>query len=322
VSSSTATIRAWPFLVARGRREGYRTLLAPRFLIDGDLHETLSDATPSVAVGSLGRVDLPGPGAGSLGLTYTTEEMSETGQDISAETGTWTDEHGRPLEMLYGVVARHPLSPALTLEDLHGARQEALQAYRRFLTDEDGFAVCESRSMLLPGEPAPPTAPRMPEPPRPSAAPPRAAPPRAEPPRPTAAPRRHRAAAALVAAAAVIAALLIWMLAAPGGPAKPVVTIVSASATPLNGEACSGPGDVSLQAQVTTNRPVTLAYRWVPASALGQGLEHTITVGSKAASISDVRPAQPGPYRLVIDKPVRGETGPVQCQPSVLPIAP
>lgn len=308
MSSSASPIRAWPFLVARGRREGYRTLLAPRFLIDGDLHETLSDAAPTVAVGRLGRVDLAASGAGSLGLTYTTEDLSQSDQDISAETPMWTDEHGRPLEMLYGVVAHQPLSPSLTVDDLQDARREALRAYRRFLTDERGFAVCESEPYLLPGEPASPAAPRMPQSLRAPTAPRAPGPARA----PTAR-RTPWASLAAAGVAVVVAAVLTWFIVAPG-PARPAVTIVNATSTPAAGDVCTGTGEVELQAQVNANQPVQVAYRWVSAATPTTGPSQTIELSAKRSTISDLRPAQSGPYRLVIDKPVHGESGPLQCQ--------
>ena len=142
-------VDAWPFLVARGRREGYRTLLAPEFLVTRDLHEQLAESSPSVPSGTLGRAELDRAGVGSLRLVYTTEDLTAAMADGSDETKPLADEHGRPLEMLYGVVAREPLSEAIAAGDLQPARAEALDTYRTFLAGEKGFPV-----MSLPPVPA------------------------------------------------------------------------------------------------------------------------------------------------------------------------
>ena len=113
---------AWPFLVGRGRHEGYRTLLAPSFLIERDLYETLSDKTPSVPYGELGRSEFSCDGLGALSVAYTTEPFSRVREQGANHDAKWTDEHGRPLEMLYGVVAQEPLSETLAISDLRRAR--------------------------------------------------------------------------------------------------------------------------------------------------------------------------------------------------------
>ena len=40
----TEAVFGWPFLVARGRERGYRTVLAPGFLTERRLHGLLSDS--------------------------------------------------------------------------------------------------------------------------------------------------------------------------------------------------------------------------------------------------------------------------------------
>ena len=151
VNSVLPQTQAWPFLVGRGRYEGYQTLLAPSFLVEHDMHESLSEATPSVPPGVLGRAEVSCPGVGSLALTYTTDGIA-TGSDSTNRVGEWTDEHGRPLEMLYGVVAQAPLSDTLTISDLRRAREEALEAYRSFLAREDDYTVRISQPYSLPNK--------------------------------------------------------------------------------------------------------------------------------------------------------------------------
>jgi hypothetical protein len=361
VTSTVQHTSAWPFLVGRGRHEGYRTLLAPGFLVERDMYETLSEATPSVPAGVLGRAEVSCPGLGPLALTYTTERTGPGSGGSANGVGEWTDEHGRPLEMLYGVVAHEPLSDTLVISDLRQAREDALDSYETFLAHEDDFSVGISQPYPLPRdtpgryrqhdtlsrlggapEQAPQTPPRSvarPQPLRPAHAPrpqPRAAAtvgPKPGNPAGSAASGREAArrtrrrgqnhgAKTVVALAAVLLALGGWLLARGS---TPNVTIIDASATPANSDTCGAATQVSLQATVSASSGVRIRYRWLPAGkqpAESTVAEDTIMATGTPQTITEIRDASAGPYRLVVDKPVSRQSGPVACRsPQVTPAA-
>jgi hypothetical protein len=361
VTSTVTHTSAWPFLVGRGRHEGYRTLLAPGFLVERDMYETLSEATPSVPAGVLGRAEVSCPGLGPLALTYTTERTGPGSGGSANGVGEWTDEHGRPLEMLYGVVAHEPLSDTLVIGDLRQAREDALDSYETFLAHEDDFPVGISRPYPLPRDtpgryrqhdtlsrlegarqqapqtPLPPVA--RPQPLRPAhAARPQAPAAATVGPKPgdgagsptsgrEAARRTRRrgrthGATMVVALAAVMLALGGWLLTRGS---TPNVTIVDASATPANSDTCGAATQVSLQATVSASNGVRIRYRWLPTGkqpAESTVTEETITATGTPQTITEIRDASAGPYRLVVDKPVSRQSGPVACRsPQVTPLA-
>jgi branched-chain amino acid transport system substrate-binding protein len=95
-------------------------------------------------------VTLPAAGAEQSTAHYTVQRVTRA--DVNADgrgDELLTDEHGRPLEMLYGVVTRGPQSKALTEDDLRTARTEALVSYGRFLANEHEFTVERSSARVL-----------------------------------------------------------------------------------------------------------------------------------------------------------------------------
>jgi len=142
----------WPFAVAHGRRAGFRTILAPQFLVDRGRAELLS-----VRIGSGGAtagephvVEIHDADAGRLTVTATVSQPTDRELGgISADGVVASDEHGRPLTMLYGVVVADRLRGPLARADLVRARADALRSYQRFLADEDGFAVDGAASFAL-----------------------------------------------------------------------------------------------------------------------------------------------------------------------------
>lgn len=150
MTEDTAAILGWPFLVARGRRRGYRALLVPGFLAEAGQTGVLADGLRGDTVpGSPPRVEsLSVPDVGRLSCAYRTERLG--GRDPAGDsTSPVLDEHGRPLEFLYGVVV--PTDDVLDpeAEDLDVARQMALSTYERFLGDEAGFPGERSRAFAL-----------------------------------------------------------------------------------------------------------------------------------------------------------------------------
>ena len=292
-------VEAWPFLVARGRREGYRTLLAPEFLVRRDLHEQLAESSPSVPSGTLGRAELDRAGVGSLRLVYTTEDLTAAMSDGSDQVKPLADEHGRPLEMLYGVVAREPLSEALAADDLQPARAEALDTYRSFLAGEKGFPVMSSRPYPLPRGATAPTPPPAPH-----------GVPRVNQCR--RAPRQRVLAITLSVLVLAIAAVAIGRVLAGNPP--PTVHIVSVSSSPTDGFGCQGASALRFQAVVTTSRSTRLRYRWVSVGdTAAPDAGGTVRITGTRMTLEDWIEGASGPYELIIDQPVRQQMGPVAC---------
>lgn len=148
----------WPFLVARGRRHGYRPLLVPGFLAEcGDLSVlnhvgTRSPAHRQLATGAvasfvfgthlLRRSDLDGPAAAS--------GESDSGAVASGDDLV-LDHHGRPLELLYGLAFDAPSVSAVAEPDLRAAGNDAIATHQRFLADEDSFepVISEQRPVTV-----------------------------------------------------------------------------------------------------------------------------------------------------------------------------
>jgi hypothetical protein len=139
----TAVANGWPFLVARGRRRGYRTVLAPEFLVGPRLHSLLADAPERSGDGPRS-VELNPAQVGPLTLVYETKIV--TAADIG---GVALDEHGRELEIRYGIVLRGGVP--VTGDLPYGVRERALASYRNFLADEDSFDVEASDAVQLLG---------------------------------------------------------------------------------------------------------------------------------------------------------------------------
>lgn len=154
--------RGWAFLVARGRRKGYRSVLVPDFLAEsneyGILGETVGGDFP--AAGSPRIESVSAPMTGAITLAYQTQRLTYADLDEDrlptnstalshATDDLITDEHGRPLDLLYGFVCRTPRIRETHEADLIAARAEALRAYRCFLADETGFTLEISKPFVL-----------------------------------------------------------------------------------------------------------------------------------------------------------------------------
>jgi hypothetical protein len=272
----------WAFLVARGRRQGYRTILAPDFLASARLHGLLAESASVHAAGSRHQAEIDGPGVGPMTMVYETEQLTaaELGGDHAA-----VDEHGRPLEILYGIVSRQRLRGRVDPDDLRIARAEALRSYRRFLAGETDFAVDASQAFALRGVDA--RAPRSPAP------------------RPARARRVPRAAP--VAALAVVLALAVF--ARPKGGAGDPVTQVRAAAASAPAADCRVPVALDLTGTIAARTATDVTYHWeTPA---GIGLPRKLTFATAAAqTVSDAIELSGSPGReiagtavLVIDSP-------------------
>jgi hypothetical protein len=297
---ATASACGWPFLVARGRRRGYRTVLAPDFLAERNLHNVLSESSNGGAAqgSAVCSVDLDHAELGPMTLSYRTEQL--TAADLggaSAGDEPVTDEHGRPLEILYGIVARDRLSGPPDGEDLQTARSAALRSYRRFLDEEEGFHVDASRSFALRGvtavRPSIRTKPHRPPAPPPPA--PRSAPAERRPP---------RAGLGLVAAVAVAALLLAWLL-WPKPSKDPTVRIATATAVAPGIVQCGAATTIELTGTITANRATAVRYHWAPLE--GTNAKRSLRFagrGSRSVTTTiAVDAPEKGRVSLVVDAP-------------------
>ncbi len=189
-------------------------------------------------------VALDSPGAGQITVIYTSERLEKLDGLSAGGDGGVTDEHGRPLQILYGLVTRDRLDGDVHPDDLAMSRRESLASYRRFLADEPRFGVDRSSQLELRGVTAP--SPPLPEPPQqPPPLPP------SPPGDPGASPRRLLPWVGGGVAAIVVAGVL-WALLTPP---KPNVRVVAIGAQPPVGS-CTQP--VALTASITTDRATTV----------------------------------------------------------------
>ncbi|WP_155355002.1 hypothetical protein [Acrocarpospora macrocephala] len=163
---ATVTAQAWPFLVARGRRAGYRTLLMPQpFLAEGDAALLENNVQPSGVPDRPEVLNLTTRMGRAISVVHATHRL--TAADLG-QADDPKDEHGRPLHLLYGYVRPRGTRVEPDPADLRTARATALEVYRRFLDDEANFTTGAGQpfplrtSLRTPAEsrPAPGAAPR------------------------------------------------------------------------------------------------------------------------------------------------------------------
>jgi hypothetical protein len=132
--------------------------LAPDFLVAHNLHSVLSESAGGDSADEGGRhtIEINNSEVGHMSLTYRTEQVKRryVDEESDKQDELVLDEHGRPLELLYGVVSRHQPPSTVDERDLQWAREEAVVSYRRFLGEEDTFQIDASRSFLLHGSKA------------------------------------------------------------------------------------------------------------------------------------------------------------------------
>ncbi|MDS0139446.1 MULTISPECIES: hypothetical protein [unclassified Amycolatopsis] len=129
------TGRAWPFLIARGRRRGYSALLVPGFLPEhGFLEATATplDDVPSRAA--------PTPYGVLVWAEHAVTEVESGGEP--------RDEYGRPLVLLHGFLCPDG-DPATVAGALSRTRAVALTVYGRFLAGEEDFRAERSEPFAI-----------------------------------------------------------------------------------------------------------------------------------------------------------------------------
>lgn len=281
--------RGWPFLVARGRHRGYRTVLAPDFLAKRNLQGVLSDSATGDGLepGRARTAEVDAPAVGPITLCFRIERVTaaDVNGHLPGEDASATDEHGRPLEILYGVVARGRLSGPVHDGDLRAARSQALRSYRRFLEQEEAFGVDASPSFALSGVTA--MAPSAP-------APPRRTPSASAAPAPT--PERRPAIGARTTVAVAVALLMVVGWLAFLRPSPTTVDVAAASAQ------CHADG-VTLSATVSTNKATTVTYHWELATSRTPKLKAEVAKEDPKQLRFDSAGATQGPFAVVVDGP-------------------
>lgn len=132
---SSPRLLGWPFLVSRGRHAGYRTILAPDFLVDSGEASLLASTVHRVPDGGSVQIEeVSLPRSGSIEIVYRAERAmgDASGQDPAEPI---RDDHSRPIRLFYGFVTRGRVGAAAP-GDLSHCRAVAVQAFEAFLENE------------------------------------------------------------------------------------------------------------------------------------------------------------------------------------------
>lgn len=133
---------AWPFLIARGRRSGYQTLVCPEPLAIDDAYGILErEIEPNPDRDTPSTLEL----RTTDGRTFTAVHLSHVASAEDLGAADARDAHGRPLLLIFGLLWERALVLELSTADVDIAFQTALTAYRRFLADEDHYSLAVSR---------------------------------------------------------------------------------------------------------------------------------------------------------------------------------
>jgi hypothetical protein len=300
-------------------------LLVPAALADAQHGGLLADALSGedLRPGSVGTTTVAVPGVGPVQCAYSVERLDE--RSGLGSTGPPRDEHGRPLEMLYGVACATAGELQLDRRDLDVARSAALATYARLLTDERAFVPEESRPFALRSTVV---SQRVPHPALSGAQPVVAAagmrPPLAPAPRQAGSATRRRTwiLPALVGSLVVLVGAVTWKVFL--GPSPDVLTSVTVTASGYQAPACGSTVALAVSAMVTASADVNVGYRWQDASTGWRTARRKVHIGAAGSTTLSatvpirVRPGRTahGTVALVIETPTtRRATAPyaVRC---------
>jgi hypothetical protein len=250
-------VPGWAFLVARGRRKGYQSLLMPDFLVQSNEYGALGQLSSSDRPGSPPTISrIGGLAVGDLTVAYVTQRLSPADLAGTPADGPVTDEFGRPLELLYGVVCRGLDIVGLDDTDLATVHAEALQTYQSFLADESGFVLASAQPFVLHSITAPSPV-RQPTP-VPAQQPPLGLLEQPELIDQLPVRRRPRYVPVLAIGAVAVIALIAGITILRGDDGK--VTEVSFVEPKTSKVSCDEP--VKIQAKVTAEKATTILYHW------------------------------------------------------------
>lgn len=293
-------------------------MLVPDFLADGNAQGLLAEAlSGGAAPREAPRVEtIHAAGIGPISCAYRTERLGEA--ELDGDPGrVLLDEHGRPLEILYGVACAtagvlHP-----DAADLDIARADALAAYHRFLDDEAGFTAERSepfalQSTIVPalvGIMMPPESDELVEP---GSLPPDTA---EAPVTPPAVGRSLVVAGVAALAVALAAAAWLFLVRSPDGR-EVTVEVKSPSAENLE---CGRSVAVRFEAVLSTDGEEAVTFHWEdqpedPSASDWTSDRAEVTVGEDGREVRVSRKVRltageslRGSMALVVDQPNRGE---------------
>lgn len=155
MSTDVIQAQAWPYLVGRGHRVGYRVLAGPAFMVEQGQTAVLQSAEvdPSGSADAMRVSVLDGP-QGRVTVVSTTETMSAAKLSPSFAPDRDTDRplldmHSRPLVIQYGFVARGTATGEVDRRDLEASRAAAIARYRSFLRNEQDSTIVSTEPFTL-----------------------------------------------------------------------------------------------------------------------------------------------------------------------------
>lgn len=164
--AGTDAVTAWPFAVGAGRRLDFRTVCAPDFLVASGEYGVLADrVAPVDPDGPPELLRLTSHRGRPLSVGVATRVVTSADlNDVSSPNGASDrdggsggdvvrDDHGRPLELVYGFVMDGDPPDAVDPADLRAALDCVAPAYARFLRDEERFSVVATRSFAAHSRP-------------------------------------------------------------------------------------------------------------------------------------------------------------------------
>jgi len=129
-----SVIEAWPFLVSRNRKFGYRTVVAPQFLYDQNLSGLLAETAGGDVTdqGYANYYEITGSTVGDIILIFRVVRAEEhyvggKGNEVLL------DQNGRPIDLVEGIVLREKARDVkVTDGDLQQAHEQIEKAYQEF----------------------------------------------------------------------------------------------------------------------------------------------------------------------------------------------
>jgi tetratricopeptide (TPR) repeat protein len=140
------SIDAWPFLVSRNRTFGYRTVVAPQFLHEQGAPNILMElAGGDVCSEEYAYYrEIYGLKAAELTLIFCVFRAKEYHIGLESEKSL-VDEHGRPIDLIEGIVLRGIVSDILvTIGDLRDINDKIRKAYKEFWGETTKLPVTEA----------------------------------------------------------------------------------------------------------------------------------------------------------------------------------